>query len=134
MREWDGLTVGEDVGGDGVVHGLEEGLSVTFLHGRDQDGYSVEDLAGGYSHGIGGLTQCITICHRTTLIGQCHTCMLAIHGIGGHGPIHFTHCGENHVLVAILPIYVPTGSDIHDDYLNAVDHLPLLLCGHIRDV
>jgi len=32
----------------GAVHGLAEGRSATCLHGRGQDGYSVEELAGGF--------------------------------------------------------------------------------------
>ena len=47
--------VAEDGDGVGVVTGvlgLEEDLSATYHHGRDQDGYSVEELADGYSDGL----------------------------------------------------------------------------------
>jgi len=47
--------VAEDGDGVGVVTGVpgpEEDLSATYHHGRDQDGYSVEELADGYSDGL----------------------------------------------------------------------------------
>jgi len=51
VGEVDGV---EEVGdGVGQGHGLVEGRSAIFHHGRDLDGYSVEELAGGFLDGLG---------------------------------------------------------------------------------
>ena len=58
--KWHGCPVGvdgvseEEVDGDGQVRGQVEVLSATCRHGRDPDGFSVEEVAGGFT-GIRGL-------------------------------------------------------------------------------
>ena len=66
--KWHGCPVGvdgvsEEVDGVGQVHGQAEDHLATYLHGKDQDGSSVEELVGG-STGIHGLaTDTHTITH-----------------------------------------------------------------------
>lgn len=68
----------------GWVHGLVEVHSATYLHGRDQDGYSVEVLVGGSSGGHGALDGSThgmdTTCHQYTT-----------HTTGVHGTMHHTY-------------------------------------------
>jgi len=69
VGEVDGV---EEVGdGVGQGHGLVEGHSATFHHGRDPDGYLVEELVGGFSDGLGALDG--TIHGMDIRTGQHHT-------------------------------------------------------------
>jgi len=59
----DGVVVGVEEVGVGVDHGLVEGLSATYRHGRDLDGYLEKGHVGDYYGGHGdtgtGLEDCI---------------------------------------------------------------------------
>ena len=87
----DGVEV-EDGDGAGEDHGQVEDHSVISHHGKDLDGYSVEEHAGGYlaCHGDldGGIHGHTTIthiqCHGHTIRGgDLHTIHITIHTYGG---------------------------------------------------
>ena len=69
-------------------HGQEEDHLAIYRHGRDQDGYSVEEHAGGYSEDHGDSTGIHRIIDR--LHGIHHITL--IHG----SPIH-THITHIHI-------------------------------------
>ena len=101
----------EDGDGAGEDHGQVGGHSATSHHGKDLDGYSVEEHAGGYSvchggldGGIHGHTTTHTQHHGYTMHGgDHHTIHTTIHTHGGE-----LKCTGGTGTIRYTPIFHPT--------------------------